>query len=164
MWKKQDDSIGRPPEFGSKPMPESPSELDEESQIEAFVDGPSEKGSPAAGPQRVVAEVQPPSMPPSMAAYTEAVHEFTRSATAFIEYVPLLTRARDAYDRAMKASAEVRRVLDKGEEDLRALMNHLAQVLNSNLVKPPDKKRPELAKVEVIKDSEADSSGMKAFP
>ena len=162
MWKKQDDAIARPPESGSNPTPEPPSELD--GSIEAFADGLSDQRNATVSPQSVGGNVQQPSMPPSMAVYTEAVNEFTRSATAFIEHVPLLTRARDAYDRAMTASAEVRRVLDKSEEDLRALMNHLAQVLNTNVVRPPDKKKPELAKVEAIRGAEEDTSGVRAFP
>jgi hypothetical protein len=100
-----------------------------------------------------------------MAAYTEAVNEFTRNATAFIEQVPLLTKARDAYDKAMKASAEVRKVLDKGEEDLRALMNHLVQVLDSNVVVvAPDKKRPEPTQPGTTRGADKGAGGLKALP
>jgi len=141
MWKNKDDAPSMPPEFDSKQMSESPSEME---GVGVYLDNRSEQ----VGPQRVFAEAQP-STPVSMAAYTEAVNEFTRNATAFIEHVPLLTKARDAYDKAMKANAEVRKVLDKGEEDLRALMNHLIQMLNSNVVMvAPDKKRPEPTQLE----------------
>src|ERR1035437_3162557 len=114
MWKNKDDAASMPREFDSKQMSESPSEMGGEG---VYLGNLSEQD----GPQRVFAEAQP-STPVSMAAYTEAVNEFARNATAFIEHVPLLTRARDAHDKAMKASAEVRKVLDKGDEDLRALM------------------------------------------
>ena len=98
-----------------------------------YLDSQSEKGKSAVGPQAVVADVShQPSTTATMAAYTEAVNEFTRNATAFIEQLPLLSKARDAYDQAMKASAELRKVLDTGEEDLRSLMTQLAQVLNGH--------------------------------
>ena len=157
MWKNKDDAASIPREFDSKQMSESPSEMEGEG---VYLDNLSEQ----VGPQRVFAEAQP-STPVSMAAYTEAVNEFTRNATAFIEHVPLLTKARDAHDKAMKASAEVRKVLDKGEEDLRALMNHLIQVLNSNVVMVgPDRKRPEPTQLETIRGSDKGTSGLKAFP
>ena len=156
MWKNKDDAPSMPREFDSKQMSESPSEMEGEG---VYLDNLSEQ----VGPQRVFAEAQP-STPVSMAAYTEAVNEFTRNATAFIEHVPLLTKARDAHDKAMKASAEVRRVLDKGEEDLRALMNHLIQVLNSNVVMvAPDKRRPEPTQLETMRGSDKGTSGLKAI-
>ena len=161
MWKNQDDAASMPREFDSKQMPESPSKMEDEG---VYLDNLSEQGRSKVGPQRVFAEAQP-STSVSMAAFTEAVNEFTRNAAAFIEHVPLLTKARDEYDKAMKASAEVRKVLDKGEEDLRALMNHLAQVLNSNVVMvPPDKKRPEPTQLETIRGADKGTSGLKAFP
>lgn len=156
MWKNHVDAAGMPREFDSKQMSESPSEMEGEG---VRLDKPSEQ----VGPQRVFAEAQP-STPVSMAAYTEAVTEFTRNATAFIEHVPLLTRARDEYDKAMKASAEVRKVLDKGEEDLRSLMHHLIQVLNSNVAMvAPDKKKPEPTQLATIKGTDKDTSGLKAI-
>ena len=111
MWKNQDDAASMPREVDSKQVSESPSEME---GARIYLDNLSEQGRSKVGPQRVFAEAQP-STPVSMAAYTEAVNEFTRNATAFIEHVPLLTNARNAYDQAMKASAEVRNVLDKGE-------------------------------------------------
>ena len=156
MWKNQVDAASVPREFDSKQISESPSEREGEG---VYLDNPSEQ----VGPQRVFAEAQP-SKPVSMAAYTEAVTEFTRNATAFIEHVPLLTKARDAYDKAMKSSAEVRNVLDKGEEDLRALMHHLIQVLNSNVAMvAPDKKRPEPTQLETIRGADKSTSGVKAI-
>ena len=157
MWKNKDDAASMPREFESKQMTEAPSEMEGEG---LYLDNRSEQ----VGPQRVFAEGRP-STPASMAAYTEAVNEFTRNATAFIEHVPLLTQARDAYDKAMKANAEVRKVLDKGEEDLRALMNHLIQVLNSNVAMvAPDKKRPEPTQLETIRGTDKGTGGLKEFP
>lgn len=100
-----------------------------------------------------------------MATYTEALNEFAKSATAFIEQLPLLTRARDAYERAVKASAEMRKVLDTGEENLQTLMNQLEQAVNVHGVKPAtDRKRPELAKVEAIRGSDENSGAVKRLP
>jgi hypothetical protein len=78
------------------------------------------KGNFAVVPQKVLAEVQhEPSSSSTMTTYIGAVNEFTRNATAFIEQLPLLTKARDAYEQAMRAGAELRKVLDAGEENLR---------------------------------------------
>jgi len=44
-------------------------------------------------------------------------------------------------------------------------MNHLAQVLNSNVVMvPPDKKRPEPTQLETIRGADKGTGGLKAFP
>jgi hypothetical protein len=81
--------------------------------------------------------------------YTEAMNRFTKSATAFMEQVHLLTEARDAYREAMAASAALRNNLDAGEETLRSFMTQLEQVVNAHLGEPvPEKKRPELMKVD----------------
>jgi len=161
MWKKQDDAASMPHEFESKQMPESPSEMEGEG---VYLENLSEQDRSRVGPQRFFAEAQP-STSVNMTAFMEAVNEFTRNAGAFIEHAPLLTRARDAYDKAMKSSAEVRKVLDKGEEDLRTLMNHLVQVLNSNLVMvAPEKKRPEPTQLETIRGADKGTSSLKAFP
>jgi hypothetical protein len=134
MWKNQVDVTSMPRDFDSKQMSESPSQME------------GDNVSEQVGPQRVFAEAQP-STPVSMAAYTEAVTEFTKNATAFIEHVPLLTKA-----------------LDKGEEDLRALMHHLIQVLNSNeATAAPDKKRPEPTQLETIRGADKGTSGLKAI-
>ena len=156
MWKNQVDAATMPREFGSKQMPESPSEMERQG---VCLDNLSEP----VGPQRIFAEAQP-STPASMAAYTEAVTEFTRNATAFIEHVPLLTKARDEYEKAMKASAEVRKALDKGEDNLRALMHHLMQVLNTNVsMVAPDKKRSEPTQLDTIRGADKGTSGLKAI-
>ena len=148
MWKKQEDAMGTPIDFNSQMTPEQPFGSADEDPVEVYGNGQPDKGK-STGPQRVVSEGPQSSKAATMAAYTEAVNEFTRNATAFIEQLPLLTKARDAYDRAMKANAELRKVLDSGEGDLRALMTQLAQVLNDHVVRPgPEKKRPELARFE----------------
>jgi hypothetical protein len=147
MWKKQDNAVGAQPELTLESATET--------LIEAYRDHPSEKAKVAVGPQKVLAGQPLP--PTSMATYAEAVNEFTKNATAFIEQVPLLTKARDAYDRAMRTSAELRRVLDAGEEDLRTLMTQLEQV-----VKPaPDKKKPGQTRVEAIRGNDETLGGVK---
>jgi hypothetical protein len=171
MWKKQEDAVDTPLELGAQRIPDSPStsvkpspSVNEDLNVEHSI-RPSEKAKSANGPQRVIAEVPPPSKAATMAAYTEAVSEVTKNATAFIEHLPLLGNARDAYDRAMKASAELRRVLDTDEEHLRSLMTQLAQVLNDHVVKPaPEKKKPEIAKLEATRGTEASTADVKRFP
>jgi hypothetical protein len=87
--------------------------------------------------------------PPTVTMYTEAMNKFTKSATAFMDQVHLLTEARDAYQEAIAASTALRNSLDAGDETLRSLMNQLEQVVNAHLGDPiPDKKRPELMKVQ----------------
>jgi exonuclease VII small subunit len=168
MWKKQDDAVGAEPEFVSNQTPELESPTDK--LIESYVDSRFEGRNFEAGPQRVLAEdhrqvSSPPTMTSSlnMTTYTEALNEFTRSATAFIEQLPLLTKARDAYEQAMRASAELRKVLDTGEENLQTLMAQLEQAVNG--VKPAhDRKKPELAKVEAIRGTDESSGAVKRFP
>jgi hypothetical protein len=44
-------------------------------------------------------------------------------------------------------------------------MNHLVQVLNSNVVMvAPDKKRPEPTQLETIRGADKGTSGLKAIP
>ena len=78
--------------------------------------------------------------PVTLGAYTEAVTKFTKSASAFIEHLPLLADARRAYEEASRASAELRRVLDAGDENLRALMAHLEQMANVHFLGAPGAK------------------------
>jgi hypothetical protein len=65
---------------------------------------------------------------PSMSTYTDAMNKFTRSATAFMDHVHLLTEARDAYQMAIAASASLRSSLDAGDRALRSLMTQMEQV------------------------------------
>jgi hypothetical protein len=93
MWKKQEDAVGAHPEFASKQMPESTLESNDEALIKAYRDHLAEKGKFAVGPQKAFTESQDqPSPPVTMATYTEAVNEFTKNATAFIEQLPLLSQ------------------------------------------------------------------------
>jgi anti-sigma-K factor RskA len=97
-----------------------------------------------------------------MVTYTDAVKEFTTNATAFIEHLPLLAKARASYEEAMRVSAEVRRTLDTSDENLRALMAHLEQQVSLRELKSAtEKKPPEPAKVERMKGS--DEAGGRAF-
>jgi hypothetical protein len=100
-----------------------------------------------------------------MSTYTGAVENFRKSATAFMQHVDLLSQARDAYQQAMTASAELRAVLDAGDENLRTLMAQLEQALNLHLSRPAlDRKKPEPVKAEGIKASSENSGGVRAFP
>jgi hypothetical protein len=166
MWKK-DDAMNTNYAFGSNQMSESPSTVDQ-GTVAIPPDSASEKGGRSSlGPQRILGDIRhQPSMPASiaaypanMAAYSEAVNEFTKTATAFMEHLPLLSKARNAYDQAMKASAEIRKVLDTGDEDLRTLMSQLMQAVSKPV---PDKKKPELAKMEA-RGSGEDTGTVKAF-
>lgn len=88
-------------------------------------------------------------LPASMATYSEAVDEFSKQATEFLTYMPLLTKARDAYQRAMAVSAEVRSMLDAGDKTLQTLMTQLEEAVSVHLNKASaDKKKPESVKAE----------------
>src|ERR1700691_373386 len=193
MGKKLDDAVGAEPEFASEQTPDLKSlravlmeSLMEQEKgnlavgSQKVLDEDHQKELEAL---RVVAKLfrdeedrdreaaQPtltgqPSSLATMTTYTEAVNEFTKNATAFIEQLPLLTKARDSYEQAMRARAELREVLDGGEENLRTLVPQLEQAVNVYGVKPaPDKKTPQPAKVEAITGTD-ESSGriMTRFP
>ncbi len=74
-------------------------------------------------------------MTTGLAAYEEAVKDFSTSATEFLGCIPVLTKARDAYERAMKASAQLRKTLDSGDETLRNFMTQIQDAVN---FKPDD--------------------------
>src|ERR1700733_7012135 len=104
-----------------------------------------------------------------MSTYVGAVENFRKSATAFMQHVDLLSHARDAYQQAMTASAELRTVLDAGDENLRTLMTQLEQALTLHMAKPVDrttldKKKPEPVKAEPTKTNGETSGGVRAFP
>jgi len=64
-----------------------------------------------------------------------------------------------------KRSAELRKVLDTGEENLQSLMTQLEQAVNGHGVKSGfDRKKPELAKVEAIRGTEESNSAVKRYP
>jgi hypothetical protein len=84
-----------------------------------------------------------------MARYTDALDQFRKAATAFLQHVDLLAQARNAYEQAMSSSAELRNVLNAGDETLRSLMTQLEQSVNNHLSKPAfARKKPEAVKVE----------------
>jgi hypothetical protein len=94
-------------------------------------------------------DVGPQDMTDTLTTYTEAVEEFSSSATDFLAHIPLLAKARDAYHRAMAVSAQLRHILDKGDETLRLLMGQMEQACNAQLDSvPSDKKRAEEMKIE----------------
>ena len=70
-------------------------------------------------------------VPETMTMYREAVDGFSKSATEFLEDIALLTKARDAFQRAMTVSTELRNILDTGDEILQTLMAQLEQAVNS---------------------------------
>lgn len=90
--------------------------------------------------------------------YKGAVEEFSASAAEFLAHIPLLTKARDAYQRAMAVSTQLRHVLDKGDETLRLLMRQMEQAGNIEFaVAASDKKA-----LEVVKPDTTTASGDRA--
>jgi hypothetical protein len=149
MWNKNDNPHGgTQPELASEEKPDLAALGD--ALVQSLLNDEFKKGNLAVVPQRVLSEDQSsPSPSASMKTYTGAVDEFTKNANAFIEQLPLLTNARAAYEEAMRARAEIRKVLDAEEQNLRTLMTELERGLSVHDAKPaPDKKSPEPAKVE----------------
>jgi hypothetical protein len=103
---------------------------------------------------------------PSMATYTDAMNRLTKSATAFMEHMHLLTEARDAYQMAITASASLRNSLDASDQALQSLMTKLEQVVNAHLGEAVlDRKRPEALKVEAIRtNGDSTAAGGKFLP
>jgi len=94
-------------------------------------------------------EVGTQRLPGSMRTYSQAVDEFSKHTSEFLACIPLLIKAREAYQRAMAVSAEVRSMLDAGDETLRSLMAQVEDAVAVHLAKSPsDKKKPESVKVE----------------
>jgi hypothetical protein len=84
---------------------------------------------------------------PTLALYSHAVDTFVQSATAFMEHVHLLNEAREAYEEAMSASAELRDQLDSGDQTLRTFRATLASLVSNHLEDPSlDSGKPELRK------------------
>ena len=95
--------------------------------------------------------VSPPAIP-SMAVYSDAMNNFTKAATAFMDHVHLLTEARDAYQMAMTASASLRSSLDSGDQALRSLMTQMEQVVSAHLGDVMlEKRKPEAPKAEALR-------------
>lgn len=92
--------------------------------------------------------------------YKEAVEEFSLSAAEFLAHIPVLIKARDAYQRAMTVSSQLRQVLDKGDETLRLLMSQMEQASNVQFTTAaaPDKKRPEPLKLETTNPTNSEKA------
>jgi len=159
MWKKQDDANAAASTHErdaarllGDALSESPSTNDEFQK----------RNFPAGSQEFPTHDSNQPLTSPTMNTYTDAVKEFTTNATAFVEHLPLLAKARASYEEAMRVSAEVRRTLDASDENLRTLMTHLEQQVSLRELKSAtEKKPPEPAKVERVKGS--DEAGGRAF-
>jgi len=159
MWKKPDDGEGAQSQSAS----DATRLLEEALTPSLSINDDLQKRNSPVSSEKVVAEgSDQPMTSPTMNTYTEAVKEFTANATAFIEHLPLLTKARAAYEEAMRASTEMRKVLDASDENLRTLMTQLEQQVNPREPKPAiDKKPPEPTKIERMKTT--DEAGGRAF-
>ena len=159
MWKKPDDGEGAQ----SQSTSDATRLLEEALTPSLSINDDLQKRNSPVSSEKVVAEgSDQPMTSPTMNTYTEAVKEFTANATAFIEHLPLLTKARAAYEEAMRASTEMRKVLDASDENLRTLMTQLEQQVNPRELKPAiDKKPPEPTKIERMKTT--DEAGGRAF-
>jgi hypothetical protein len=102
---------------------------------------------------------------PTMATYSEAMDKFTKSATAFLENMHHMTQARDAYQKAMTASAAIRQSLEAGDQALRSLMLQLEQTINIHSGKPTlEKKGPEPVRVAAARAGGNNTGVVKTFP
>jgi hypothetical protein len=80
-------------------------------------------------------------LPGSMATYSEAVDEFSKHAIELLANIPVLTKARDSYQRAKMVSAEVRSILDAGDANLQNLRAHFEEAVAVQLGNPRRTKR-----------------------
>jgi exonuclease VII small subunit len=93
-------------------------------------------------------DVGPQPVANTLTEYKEALEEFSSKAGEFLSHIPLLTDARDAYQRAIAVSSQLRRVLDSGDETLRLVMGQLEQAVNTQLNQTTsDKRKTEAVKV-----------------
>ena len=91
-----------------------------------------------------------------VATYVDASDEFGKAANEFLQHVKLLPKAWNAFQQAMAASAELRAVLDTGDETLRILMARLEQAVSTPFGTPVSgEKKLEALKTEVMKASAA---------
>lgn len=96
--------------------------------------------------------------PGNISRYREAVEEFSTNATEFLKCVPVLVKTRDSYQRAMLISSEVRKILDTGDETLRRMMSQIEESVNVQLRTQPEKRKPEVARVEPFRSVEGTGS------
>lgn len=87
----------------------------------------------------------------TLASYEEATKEFALNAAEFLQHIELLNKARDAYQRAMGISSNLRDTLDSGDETLRTLMTQLEQAVQVQLANDAEKKAEAAKKVENIR-------------
>jgi hypothetical protein len=100
----------------------------------------------------------------NMSRYTSAVERFHNSASQFIQHLHYLTQARDAYQKAITASAKLRVALNAGDETLRLLMTNMEQALHFSIRKPTlDEKESDTADEEPFKPVGEDASAKKGF-
>jgi hypothetical protein len=156
MWKKPDDAEGAQSQSPSEQQRDATRLLEEALSPSLSINDDFQKRNSAVPSEKVLAEnPNQPLTSPTMNTYTDAVK-------AFIEHLPLLTKARAAYEEAMRASTEMRKVLDVSDQNLRTLMTQLEQQVNLRELKSAtDKKPPEPAKVEKFKGIGED--GGRAF-
>lgn len=105
-------------------------------------------------------------VPESLKAYRESVEEFSKHAAELLKQVPTLTKARDAYQRAMMISSELRSILDTGDEALKGLLVQLEQAVGMSPVKlsPAEKKKPESTRVEPLKTTPDNAEVVRVLP
>ena len=166
MWKRQDDAEGVQLQPASEQQRDATRLLEDALSPSLSINGDLQKKSFAVPAEKILAEnSNQPLTSPTMNTYTEAVKEFTANATAFIEHLPLLAKARAAYEGAMRASTEMRKVLDTSDENLRTLMTQLEQQVNlRDLKSATDKKPPEPAKVERMKTTDEPAGRTLKWP
>lgn len=179
MWKKLDNFAGpRPDASANESMDPNFTEEGAGSQDDPWLIGKGDREELAEDSQfaAMSEKSQVPlghaeqASPVTLGAYTEAVNKFTKSASAFIEHLPLLAEARRAYEEASRASAELRRVLDAGDENLRALMSHLEQMANVHFIGGPggksssDVRNTEPSKLGPVRVGEEAKGAVKRFP
>ena len=164
MWKEQHDAGNTPLEVASAELPE----LSAEALVEIVT------GTRDADRQKLKSEdnlqteeekfqkrMEPVALP-TMSTYTDALNKFTKNATEFIEHLPLLAEARDAYVQAMKASKELRHVLDSGDQKLQTLMIRMERMANINILESTvERKKPEGFKIEPIRATDQSTIELK---
>ena len=69
-------------------------------------------------------------MTDALSDYEDALREFSTNAVEFLKQVPLLTKAREAYERATTASTQIREILDRGDETLDRFMAQMQQTVS----------------------------------
>jgi hypothetical protein len=104
MWKNVNTAVATQPEIASQPAPTtlpSASKSLNDTQV---------------GLREAVGENEDRlSTTAMMATYAEAVHEFTKNATVCIGFLPLISKARDGYEQATRASTQLRKMLDASQ-------------------------------------------------